>query len=182
MGNGPQHKEETKYMIQLFKKYLQPGAHVLEVGSGWGRLFLAITGSGVQVEYKMCDFVEKPRRMCEERTGVLPDLWDGDTLPYWPESFDLVVLFDVLLHVPPKNLKKFWREMLRVSRRFLFLASGKRGAWNQQPSPGSPAWCFNHEYKKLVTESATQIVEEKIWTRKRGIRINWLLEKEKICQ
>jgi len=114
-------------------------ASTLEVGSGWGRLYVALRSLGLAQGVTLCDFTEHQRKRCLAFTGVEPDAWDGVTLPYEDDSFDLVLSFDVMLHVPPADLAQFVAEHVRVTRRWLYVATVRKGS-------DVAAHCFVHEY------------------------------------
>lgn len=137
-------------------------ASVLEVGSGWGRVYVALKSLGLAENVTLCDFTEHQRRCCLEATGVKPDAWDGVTLPYGDDSFDLVLSFDVMLHVPPADLARFVAEHVRVTRRWLYVASLRQGV-------SAAAHCFVHEYDFMPMRQVTLA--------KFGDRAHWLLEK-----
>lgn len=127
-------------------RQLQP-VDVLEVGSGAGRLLSYLREhvvlQDIGAEYSMCDFVDSMIDSCEHRTGVRPDKWDGERLPYSDRAFDLVISFSVLLHVPPSALARLWAEHVRVSNRWIYVAS-------MASSAVMPALhCFVHDYVRL---------------------------------
>jgi SAM-dependent methyltransferase len=78
--------------------------------------------------------------LCELRTGLRVDWWDGITLPYEDDSFDWVISFSVLLHVPPSDIARHVSEMLRVARRYLFVSTYTGSG------DGLAAHCFAHDY------------------------------------
>ena len=89
----------------LEKHYLSDSA-ILEVGSGYGRIYQEVGRKCSN--YTMCDFSNSMRRECKMTTGILPDYWNGHKLPYPDNSFDLIILFSVLLHVPEKQIETFF--------------------------------------------------------------------------
>jgi len=115
----------------------------------------------------MCDFVDTMRRGCERHTGVLPDTWDGVTLPYADESFDLVLTFSVLLHVLPQNLDRLFAEEVRVAKKWISITSLRE--W---PRPLS-GHCFVHDYLALFKRHNLEVLKE----HKFGVRSQWLLQK-----
>lgn len=153
-------------------RLLRP-ASVLEVGSGWGRVYVALKPLGlaenvpatrVLSQWTLCDFTEHQRQRCLEATGVRPDAWDGVTLPYEDDSFDLVLSFDVMLHVPPADLAQFVAEHVRVTRRWLYVATVRKGDRDEMASH-----CFIHEYDFAPMRT--------VRLAKFNRRAHWLLEK-----
>ncbi len=144
-------------------RMLEP-ASVLEVGSGWGRVYVALKPLGLAENWTLCDFTEHQRQRCFAVMGIEPDAWDGVTLPYADDSFDLVLSFDVMLHVPPSDLARFVAEHVRVARRWLYVATLRLGV-------SAAAHCFVHDYDFAPMRQVTLA--------KFGDRAHWLLEKLK---
>lgn len=142
---------------------------VLEVGSGYGRIFKRLKFS----DYVMCDFVDSMRDKCFELTGVKPDKWDGKVLPYSDLSFDLVIAFDVLLHVPPGDVYGFISELKRVGCN-IYIATYVSG------QPNKVNHVFEHDYNGLFNRLGLSIVAEKTFTRDCGkyfaTRRHWVLK------
>ena len=140
--------------------------NILEVGPGYGRVYEYLKPLGLAENYAMCDFVDSMRHRCEERTGVLPDHWDGITLPYEDGSFDLVLTLSVFLHVVPEHVQGFFTEQARVTRRYIYVATLRE--WGG--TLGSH--CFVHDYPRLFAEAEFKIVRERRFKE----RSHWLAE------
>lgn len=136
---------------------------ILEVGSGYGRLYKIL--APYVSDYTMVDFVDSMRMKCLETTGRLPDHWDGKTLPYDDESFSTCILCSVLLHVPPRHIKDFLWEVIRVTDEFIYIASstGKKKSRNKH--------CFVHDYKQLLTNMGLVVLSKRVF--KNGERVNY---------
>lgn len=164
--------------IRLMLERLQP-ANILEVGSGWGRMYqhLAKHSSSIASNFRMCDFVESMLDGCEQKTGIRPDLWDGQTLPYADDSFDVVLSIAVLQHVPPANLDGIFAEHVRVSRQWLYVTALIRGAGKRVVTT------WGHRYGSLFT-GLVDVVEMTRWHGGKQIikgewgRAHWLLRKQ----
>lgn len=145
-------------------------ASMLMVGSGYGRVYVALRSLGLAENVTLCDFTEHQRQRCFAVTGVEPDAWDGVTLPYEDDSFDLVLSFDVMLHVPPPDLAQFVAEHMRVTKRWLYVATLRQAQGEPVWSDGDvAAHCFIHEYDFAPMRQ--------VWLAKFGRRAHWLLEK-----
>jgi len=143
---------------------------ILEVGSGYGRIYKKLRFDiGVDMIFAMCDFVESMRYKCLRNTGVLPDYWDGNELPYNDDEFDLVISFSVLLHVLPERIEQVLREHVRVCNKYIFIATYFGGLGRLAPH------CFEHDYKSLFEKVNLKIEDEKFF--QGGIRGNWFLSK-----
>lgn len=158
-------RHEFPAMLQYFRQYVSPQSTILEVGPGAGRV-----AAELQAEYilTLCDFVESFRDACEMQIGVRPDVWDGKTLPYHDKSFDCVLLFSVLLHVPPEDITPFLQEMQRVSRQYLYIAT-YTGEGHQLA-----AHVFRHAYQILFAEQNLCCLSEKTFNNNK--RTHWMLQ------
>ena len=165
--------DELLNLGQCIRKYVPQGKSVLEVGAGNGRVYHFLHERMPEIEgrYKMCDFVDSFRNACRQRTGILPRRWNGKTLPYSDGKFSLVVSFSVLLHVPSSDIEKFIKEHIRVSSRYLFIATWYE-AGDDWASQGP---YFRHDYFLLFKENKLRVVETMKCSHPR--RANWLLER-----
>jgi 2-polyprenyl-3-methyl-5-hydroxy-6-metoxy-1,4-benzoquinol methylase len=115
-------------------RYLREGDKVLDVGFGlgYGLEILAVLAAslvGVDID----------RRAVENSQHLLADLpagsnlrhYDGKHLPFPDRAFDLVTCIDVLEHVP--DYQGLLREMVRVSQRFVVVATPNRRTENTLP-------------------------------------------------
>ena len=164
---------EVSNLIVLSKKYLEPKNTILDIGSGYGRIFQEFQKHPIidLNNYKMCDFVQSMRYNCFRKTGRLPDYWDGKELPYYTEEFDLVISFSVFLHVPPDMLEQVFDEHCRVCKKYMFVATYAGGP------EGLAKHCFSHDYEELFYNCGLglEIIDEKYFMD--GKRVNWLLKK-----
>jgi len=142
---------------------------ILDVGSGWGRVYLYLKEHGLKAAYTMVDFADSMRQGCQRRTGTLPDAWGGKALPYPNKAFDLVLSVDVLLHIPPADIERVFAEHVRVSRRWLYVTTS---GTIYRPLARH---CFWHDYLKLFSDNKLYVTDAKFW--QRGMRIHWILEK-----
>ena len=159
---------EIPNLNDLIKKHNLYDSKILEVGSGYGRIYQE---SGKKCSnFTMCDFSHSMRRECEKRTGILPDYWNGHKLPYPDKSFDLIILFSVLLHVPEKQIETLFSEICRVTREYIFVATytGNLKILDSH--------VFEYDYHKLFKNHELKISFEKIINN--GLRTNWLLKKQ----
>jgi SAM-dependent methyltransferase len=174
-----QHVLETERMMVLINEHvfskMSRVPTILDSGSGDGRLYPYLTSHVVDSEIHLCDIAAKPRTICHKNTGIWPEHWDGKELPYDSRQFDLVILFDVLLHVPPADLGDFFEEHIRVCKKYLFVATGYWKEWDR-----SSHWCFPHDYRKLFARTGVKIVDQAFWHGTKGThryRANWLLRR-----
>ncbi len=168
--NKEDYNDEVEIPIidDIIEKHNLYDSRILEVGSGYGRIYQE---SGKKCSnFTMCDFSHSMRRECEKRTGILPDYWNGHKLPYPDNSFDLIILFSVLLHVPEKQIETFFSEICRVTREYIFVATYTGNLTSLD------AHVFKYDYHKLFKNHELKITFEKIINN--GLRTNWLVKKQ----
>jgi ubiquinone/menaquinone biosynthesis C-methylase UbiE len=153
--------QREAYFLAL-NKYMQPGDEVLDVGFGlgYGLTILAVhAGSvkGIDVD-KRCVEYGKGALLGRNPKLASLDLYDGEKIPFGDESFDLVTCVDVLEHV--KDYDSFLSELLRVSRRGVFISTPNRRSENTNKN-GSPKnywhlreWSFD-ELNTIVSRYGT---------------------------
>jgi len=143
---------------------------ILEIGSGWGRIYSLLEPYGLADNFWMCDFVDSMRRGCQKQTGILPEHWDGITLPYDDDSFDMVLSYAVLQHVPPANIYHVFSEYVRVARRYVYIAD-----WLVD---GGVHGCtmFRHDYAVLFHRSNVAIARARGWMHKSNAKHHWLVK------
>jgi SAM-dependent methyltransferase len=107
--------EHSRYFAAEVRKTKQPlpaGSKVLEVGFGQGR-FLAYARS----QQWQVTGTELNPHLVERGKAMGLDVHQTQDLAQWADgSFDLVVAFDVLEHVPPAEALAFLRALFRVLR------------------------------------------------------------------
>lgn len=146
-------------------------ASILDVGSGWGRVFLALNQYGLvdPSMYFMVDFAESMRKNCYARTRIRPDSWDGKKLPYPDNTFDMVLSIEVMLHVPPADIDLFLKEHIRVATRWVYIITA--GIIWKKPAPH----CFHHDYLKLFATQGLRLAGTAVSGG--GKTIHWVLRK-----
>lgn len=163
--------EELEYVVKLIRRYKEEGGSFLEVGSGYGRVYLYLKEHRINVKnFTMCDISESIIEQCFKRTSIRPDLWDGKKLSYKDNFFDFVILFSVLLHVPKMDIPRFMKECARVTKTYLIVATSF--PVNPETLQGH---CFDHDYYSLFLKNLIMITDVKYWeVHKRTI---WVLKK-----
>jgi SAM-dependent methyltransferase len=164
--------DELENLINFVQKYNIK--NILEVGSGEGRIYNYFLDKKISINFTMCDFSNSFRKKCKELTNVLPDSWDGKILPYNNDSFDLIISFSVLLHVLPDQIENIFQEHVRVSNKYIFIAT-----WYEDLRGKSEEHCFEHDYYYLFKKNNLSILEDKKCYFEQGTfcRRNWLLKK-----
>lgn len=167
-GRGKYIQPELNHIASTIKR-VKP-KKILDVGTGYGMMWLWLTQCGLmpELDYTACDWIDEYRDFHNETTGVRPVKWDGITLPFDDEAFDFVMSYSVLLHVPPEDLIRVFREMVRVSSQWLYVHTAR-------PMKKSGVADFDHDYYGLYKALGVQIVDE--LESADGKRVNWLLRK-----
>jgi ubiquinone/menaquinone biosynthesis C-methylase UbiE len=127
---------QGKQYLQLFQQYggLKPQHHVLDVGSGIGRMAIPLTRFlDKTARYEGFDVVEMGVEWCQNNISTLypnfkftyiplkNDLYteNGDAaeqfvFPYADNSFDFCFLTSVFTHLLPEQVENYLREIRRV--------------------------------------------------------------------
>ncbi len=173
--NKPENYIEMDMLIRWIRQYSIEG-NILDVGSGWGRLCKRLRERDIRNKIAMCDISPEYIREAKALTDILPTWWDGKTLPYEENSFNLIVAQSLLLHVNSRSIRKVFSELIRVSREYIYIATSnpKRTKERIKKNQDSRAYVFTHDYTHLIKDFQLEIVEVKC---PNELRIAWLLRK-----
>ena len=104
---------------------LAPGSRVLEVGCGAGATTRAMVGARPDLVIHACDLSRNAIRTARALGGGIPYVVaSANALPYGDASFDAVVFYDVLEHIPDAD--RSLEEVFRVLRPGGLLPKGNR--------------------------------------------------------
>jgi len=160
-------------LVRWMGEYGIAANHVLEVGSGNGRIYKLVMNDSFGIEYginyMMVDVAPEMAGQCQRNTGEPVMLWDGITLPYMDNTFDWVISFSVLLHVPPADIAQHVAELARVSRRFVFVST------YTSVQSFTFGHCFRHNYDQLFKDAGLSVVDKRRFEREK--QTQWLLKK-----
>lgn len=149
----PQH-----YWLEKTIKKLKP-KNILEVGCGFGRNLKFLIDRGVaSKKLTGVDFSKNllgKAKVFLKNDKIILKLADAKNLPFKEGEFDLVFTHGLLMHVPPKQVKRALGEIVRVSKKWLILIEETR------EKPGKINYfTFIHDYEGLIKEFGLKIVEE----------------------
>ena len=146
--------------------YIRQGDRVLDVGFGLGyglQIMAERAGdlTGIEVDRRA---VVKGQDLLLENPKILElRHYDGYVIPYKDNNFDVVTCIDVIEHVP--DYKNLINEMLRVSKRSVFISTPNRRPENTRPD-GRPK---NRWHLREWSYEEFNAVLGKI----SGIRVEW---------
>lgn len=142
---------------------------VLEVGCGSGHNF-----AGLRVP-NMVGVDVNEKALAQVPDHVSTHVGDATMLDFATDLFDLVLTFGLLVHIPPDDLQKAMREIVRVSRRYVF--AGEYLGDDEVDYRGGVLW--RRDYGGLYQDMGLTLVEQGLlegapWDR--GEVHWWLLE------
>jgi SAM-dependent methyltransferase len=127
-AHAPVYASRLRELTKLMVPYLRPGDRVLDVGCGSGFLGRAILDSPTCPKSVLIRGLERVRRGGE---AIPVEAYDGETIPYADNTFEVVILADVLHH--EQDPHHLIGECARVARRFLIIKDHKiEGPFAQQ--------------------------------------------------
>ncbi len=92
---------------------------VLEVGCGTGAVLAELASRGVGIRHVGIDMADPNQHADPRAAGLDLRVYDGNTLPFEDQSFDLVYASHVVEHVP--NPRGFLAELRRVARELIYV-------------------------------------------------------------
>jgi SAM-dependent methyltransferase len=177
---GTVDRETLQIFRTIFEEVGGRGKRFLEVGSGHG-FTCVLFGLLGAAEVQGLEVVEEAVRVAQEvKSAVAPDLpvffRQGDAarkLPYPDDSFDVLLLIEVVSHVVTDDLTGFFREIVRVlapggllylqdgtNARSWFLRRKNYGIWERfekGPATGPGEAIHGHKIGRPYVEARMQI-------------------------
>jgi ubiquinone/menaquinone biosynthesis C-methylase UbiE len=110
----------SRSISKVIKEFYRPGMKILDVGCGAGHYLVSlrkivdpnISYTGLDPTKYYLDLAEKA--FGESATFKQGGIFD---IPFPDSSFDIVICNHVILHMPPENINKAFKELIRVSKR-----------------------------------------------------------------
>ena len=161
--NRPNREWDGQVMrvAEWVKPLLKVDSKVLDVGSGGGRLWKTFKQWNIPALIYPCDISTEMAKIHFKNTGIRPTIWDGKTIPFKDEMFDLTVCHLFFLHVRPELIERVWNECVRVTKKYWFLTINIGTGEKRQPH------CFVHDYLSLLWKTKIEMKVlrwEKGWT------------------
>ncbi|HXR10496.1 MAG TPA: class I SAM-dependent methyltransferase [Candidatus Acidoferrales bacterium] len=107
------HQRRVRVLAEMLAERIPPGSTVLDIGCGDGTIGQLISQCKPGLAMQGAEVA--PRPGCK----IPCEAFDGATLPFPGDSFDVCLLVDVLHHTT--DVAALLREAARVSRRFVLL-------------------------------------------------------------
>jgi len=137
------HERRAQRFVRWLASHVPAGASVLDIGSGPGFLYRPLKAQA-SCDVTMVDVRSYDRARNPAVAGVEPILYDGRTLPFPDESFDVSLLVTVLHHCP--DVEQVVREAVRVTRlKVLILEDVYETSW-QRFTTVAKDWLSNMEF------------------------------------
>lgn len=140
----PNTRLATEHTLSFVRPLLQPGDKVLDVGCGAGYVLAELAAAH---EVTGIDIVDS-------RDPALPQFpfarYDGLTLPFPDQSFDVVLLVFVLHHVPNPLKPKLFAEVRRVARRHIVVLEDTP----RTPIDWLAAWLHGRKHRREIGSDA----------------------------
>lgn len=112
------HRRRVRVLADAFSRLLPPDLSILDLGCGDGQLAALISTLRPDLKFTGVDVLK--REQCA--IPVVP--FDGDSLPFADDTFDAVLLADVLHHTPDPS--QLLVEALRVAKQWLAIKDHTR--------------------------------------------------------
>ena len=137
----PIYASRIQELVRRLTEHLHPGDHVLDVGCGAGELGAALMDSSDCPSGVVVSGLELVSREAE----LIPVReYDGHEIPYSSNTFDVVILADVLHHA--QHPHKLIDECARVTRRQLIIKDHKLDGILAKPRVALLDWAANMPY------------------------------------
>lgn len=130
-------------LAQLFAELIPKGARILDVGCGDGAASYALLAVRPDVSVEGIDVV--PR----ERPLISVEMYDGQRIPRPDNSYDVVLLSDVLHHT--QNPVTVLREVSRVTSRYVLIKDHYRQGFAAQHRLRFMDWVGNARFGVALT-------------------------------
>jgi len=147
------HPHRVRALSSVLTGLIPPGASVLDVGAGDGRIGQMIASARPDVELSAID------RTVRKETVIPVREFDGRVIPFPDRSWDVVMLLDVLHHA--EQPRELLREAARVSRRSVLVKDHLLQGRFARPVLSFMDWVGNRRHGVTLPYS--------YWTRERWL-------------
>lgn len=139
--HNPVYQARLRVLVEEITPHLQRGDSVLDVGCGFGSLSRAVLDGGkCPQDVTICGLEKVVRR----DSFIEVNKYDGGVIPHEDNSFDVVILADVLHHATEPEV--LIRQCVRVARRALILKDHRLHGILGQQRLSFIDWAANSSY------------------------------------
>ena len=145
--NDLTYTEQPNIVYKEVEKRKEDFNKILEVGSGTGHLIGKLSEElysecwSVDINAELINYITKKYEKVNISYGDIIDL------PFDDNSFDLVYTYQVLQHVHPDNIRQALNELLRVTKKELWLwegiGKGKYGHRDKTHNAHNGSWVYH---------------------------------------
>ncbi len=155
-------------LVRQITPHLYTGDRILDVGCGFGELGQAIMKSPhCPAEVKVSGLEQIKRS--EELISI--KYYDGQSIPYPDEAFDIVILADVLHH--ERDPHKLLEESSRITKRFLIIKDHKIEGFLAQKRIAFMDWAANAPYGIPCLYRYNTLQEWRRWYTRHGLIVEY---------
>ncbi|MGD9692973.1 MAG: class I SAM-dependent methyltransferase [Phycisphaerales bacterium] len=136
----PIYESRTRALVSAILPHLPHDARVLDIGCGFGTLAKALADADPSRRL----VVEGLERVRRDGEAIPVTAYDGRTAPFADNTFDAVILADVLHHEPDPD--RLLDEAARITKRFLIIKDHAPQALLAQQRISLIDWAANAPY------------------------------------
>jgi SAM-dependent methyltransferase len=125
----------VRILSTWLREQIPPDSRVLDVGSGDGSIARAIADARPDLRIEGVDV------LIRSSTSIPTTQYDGLRLPFVDDSFDVIMLVDVLHHAD--NAGVVLREAARVARNRVLIKDHQTDGWGSKPTLRLMDWVGN---------------------------------------
>lgn len=147
-------KDRVNFDVSYIKKFVGnlEEATVLELGPGVGRTFSAYSGGQTITTLDISTKYSEKLALTAEKSQLnltQQHLKPMDSFPFEDQSFAVGVASQVLLHIPPENIRHTIKELARVCENVVIITAYVHESSNERASVNH---VFNHDYIGICTD------------------------------
>ena len=149
----------AKRIYQTLKK--KPAAEILDIGCGFGTLLAELQD---KYHFRVAGLEPSSYAIGKALPSVRKKIEKGSILklPFKKNSFDAVVCFDVIYYLNPGETAKAIKNLVAISRNFIFFSSLYCHSWEasqkHNPDPLRLAVLSKKEYINLFSKSGAKLI------------------------
>jgi len=154
-------RRQEKGLIEFLKNKTNFES-VFELGCGFGRITKLLLNEFPDIgRYTAVDL--SPDQIANARKYVSNDkvefaVSSGQDLNYPSDSYDLVFASEVLMHIPPTDIRNVVASMVRISRKHIVNLDWYHEIQGYEVG----GYCFNHDYQSIYKECSCKVEYEEI--------------------